>query len=76
MFAKGLVSRDERQRSHVYQASISEEETQHRLLDNLLGHAFGGSSSKLVLRALAGGRVSDEELQQIRALLDDLEGER
>jgi predicted transcriptional regulator len=74
MFDKGLVTRDERQRSHVYAAAVGEEETQHRLLDNLLAHAFGGSSSKLVLRALRSGRVSSDELRQIRALLDELEG--
>jgi BlaI family penicillinase repressor len=76
MLDKGLVRRDERQRSHVYEAAVDEEETQHRLLDNLLAHAFGGSRSKLLMRAVSGGKASEEELRQIRALLDELEGAR
>src|SRR5262245_38689901 len=69
MAQKGLVLRDESQRSHVYRAAAPEAQTQRRLLGDLMEKAFAGSASQLVLRALSVKRSSPEELRQIRALL-------
>lgn len=74
MTDKGLVSRDESDRSHVYSARFTEAETQRQLVDHLLDRAFGGSAMKLVMQALAGQKATPEELAQIRALLDEYEG--
>src|ERR671919_1065284 len=71
MTEKGLVSRDERDRTHIYHARLSEEQTQRQLVRDLLDRAFGGSASKLVMQALAARRASPEELGEIRRLLDD-----
>jgi BlaI family transcriptional regulator, penicillinase repressor len=73
MFEKGLVSRDESDKSHVYKAAYNEEETQMTLLDHLLENAFAGSRSKLFLRALSSKKASAKELAEIRKLLKDLE---
>jgi predicted transcriptional regulator len=70
MTEKGLVRRDESDRTHVYQARLSQEQTQRQLLRDLLDRAFGGSSSQLVMQALATKRASAEELTEIRKLLD------
>ena len=70
MTDKGLVSRDERDRSHIYQAKLTEEQTQRQLVRDLLDRAFGGSASKLVMQALAARRASAEELSEIRRLID------
>jgi len=72
MAQKGLVVRDESQRSHVYRAASAEAQTQKRLLGDLMERAFEGSASQLVLRALSVKRSSAEELEQIRRLLDEL----
>lgn len=74
MTNKGLVLRDESARAHVYRARLSEEETQHQLVGDLLDRAFRGSASKLVMRALASKKASPEELVEIRDLLNKLEG--
>ena len=74
MIEKGLVSRDESERSHVYEAAVPEEETQKQLVSDLLERAFGGSARQLVLHALSVKQTSRKELAQIRQLLDDLEG--
>ncbi len=76
MFDKGLVKRDETERSHVYEARVSEEQTQRKLLTHLLEGAFAGSAGKLVLQALSVKRASPEELAEIRKLLEDMEGGR
>jgi predicted transcriptional regulator len=74
MADKGLVHRDETDRTHVYSARLSEEQTQRQLVHDLLDRAFGGSAMKLVMQALSGRKASAEDLAQIRALLDEREG--
>jgi BlaI family transcriptional regulator, penicillinase repressor len=70
MTDKGLVRRDEADRTHVYHPRLSEEQTQRQLIRDLVDRAFGGSASKLVMQALATKRASAEELGEIRRLLD------
>jgi predicted transcriptional regulator len=70
MTEKGLVRRDESDRTHIYHARLSEEQTQRQLVRDLLDRAFGGSASKLVMQALAARRATPEELVEIRQLID------
>jgi len=70
---KGLVRRDDSQRTHVYSAVAAAEATQRQLVRDLLDRAFGGSAQQLVLQALSSGRASPAELAEIRKLLDDIE---
>ena len=74
MTEKGLVRRDESERTHVYEARLTEEQTQQQLVGDLLDRAFGGSAQKMVMQALAARQSSPEELAQIRQLLSDMEG--
>ena len=74
MTEKGLVKRDESERSHVYRPTCAEEVVQRQLLGHLLDRAFGGVTQKLVLQALSTKKSSPEELAEIRRLLDELEG--
>jgi len=71
MADKGLVSRDESARTHVYTARASQAHTQRQLVNDLVDRAFGGSAAALVLRALRTHKTSDEELQEIRRLIDE-----
>jgi predicted transcriptional regulator len=70
MTEKGLVRRDESERTHIYHVRLSEEQTQRQLVRDLLDRAFGGSASKLVMQALSARRATPEELGEIRRLLD------
>jgi predicted transcriptional regulator len=74
MTEKGLVTRDDTERAHVYQACPTEEQAQRSLVVDLLDRAFGGSAQQLVMRALTVRQASPEELAEIRRLLDSLEG--
>lgn len=76
MTDKGLVVRDESQRAHVYEAKHSEQRTQRQLLSDLADRAFRGSPARLVMQALSGRKASADELNEIRELLDRLEGEK
>ena len=73
MAHKGLVERDESQRSHIYRPSDSQQETQGGLVKDLIDRAFSGSSAQLVLRALADRPVSTDELAEIRRFLEEHE---
>ena len=75
MNEKGLVDRDETVRPQIYRARHSREETQRRLLGDLLDRAYGGSVKALVLHALSSSPSTREELAAIEKLLDRYEGE-
>ena len=74
MTEKRLVRRDEAERTHVYEAAYTEDQTQRQLVSDLLNRAFNGSASKLVMQALAASQASPEELAEIRKLLDKRRG--
>jgi predicted transcriptional regulator len=76
MTEKRLVRRDDAERTHVYEAAYSEDQTQKQLVADLLRRAFDGSAAKLVLQALAAGDASSEEIAEIRKLLDTYRGGR
>jgi predicted transcriptional regulator len=74
MCEKGLLRRDESNRPQVYQPAVPEEQTQRRVVDDLIRRLFGGSARKLVLRAVESHYVTPDELAEIRKLLDNREG--
>jgi len=71
MADKGLVTRDESSRTHIYTPRASQESTQRQLVSDLVARAFGGSATELVLRALSSHTASDDELAEIRKLIDE-----
>jgi len=76
MHGKGLVLRDDSERAHVFRAAISRERTQKRFVAEMVQRVFNGSPSQLVLQALGGRtKATREELDEIRALLDRIEGQ-
>jgi predicted transcriptional regulator len=76
MTEKKLLLRDESERTHVYRPAYSEDQTQQHLVSDLISRAFDGSAAKLVLQALASGKASPEELEEIRKLLESHRGSR
>jgi len=75
MLDKGLVDRDASQRSHIYEAAVDRSTIQDALVSDLADKAFGGSTASLVMRALSPRRASADEIAEVRAWLDQLEGE-
>jgi BlaI family penicillinase repressor len=75
MLAKGLVTRIEDSRQHVYAAAVSERPTLNRLVSGWMDTAFAGSSLALAMQALEARPVAPEELAQLKAMIDKLEGE-
>jgi predicted transcriptional regulator len=73
MAEKGLVTRDDSRRSHVYAAALPEDQTQRKLVGDLLSRAFSGSLGKFVLQALSAKRATPEELAEVRELVEEYE---
>lgn len=69
MADKGLVQRDESERSHTYRAVHPEPAVQASLLQDLVRRAFSGSALSLVQRALDDEMASAEDLDRIQALI-------
>ncbi|MDF1697283.1 MAG: BlaI/MecI/CopY family transcriptional regulator [Saprospiraceae bacterium] len=73
MVNKGLADRDTTSRTHIYAAAISEQVTKTDLLSRFISATFKGSSSSLVLQALGNGKTTQEELDEIKALISSIE---
>jgi len=71
MAEKGLVRRNEEQRTHIYEAWLPRESTQRQLVGDLLDRAFGGSAMDLMMQALSTKRATPAEIDQIRRMLDE-----
>ena len=74
MHGKGLLARDESQRSHVYAAAHAQDRLQTNLLRELIQKAFAGSGKDLVLSAL-NTHVTAGERAEIRRFLEETDDE-
>jgi BlaI family transcriptional regulator, penicillinase repressor len=72
MHEKGLVTRNDSSKTHIYQAAVSREKTQQHLLGKMMNGLFGGSASQLVMQALGSKKPSQTEIEEIQRLLDEL----
>lgn len=70
MFEKGLVTRDDSDKTHQYSPAVPAEDTRNQLVGDLLERVFDGSLGALVLQALGHRKVSKEEAAEIKELLD------
>jgi predicted transcriptional regulator len=69
MVDKGLLTRHADQRAFLYEANIAKEKTQGQLVQELLGRAFEGSASGLVLHVLDQCDPSPEEMDEIAKMI-------
>lgn len=70
MHTKGILIRDESERSHVYAPAQAQDSLQTNLLKDLIQKAFSGSAKALVLAALRSG-ISKKEREEIEKLLKE-----
>jgi predicted transcriptional regulator len=73
MHEKGLLARDDSQRSHVYAARLKQDVTRRRMVREFMDRVFDGAAEQLVLHALSARDVTAEEVAEIRRLLDEYE---
>ena len=73
MADKGLLRRDETDRSRIYHAQHERGKVQQQLAAHLMNRVFGGSAQELLVGALGGRRASKKELAELRQILADHE---
>ena len=74
MLQKGLLRRDENAQPHVYRAVLTRARTGKRMLDDLIEKVYEGSAMSLVLQALSSQKATKEELDEVRRMLDQMQG--
>jgi BlaI family penicillinase repressor len=72
MHKKGLVERDESQRSHIYRPSDAAADVQQSLVTNLIEKAFAGSAAELAVHALSTSGVTQDDLERVQEFLDEM----
>ena len=72
MFEKGIVSRDDSNKTHIYQPNVTREKTQKHMVGKMIDTLFSGSSAQLVMQALGNSKSSRQELDEIQRMLDEL----
>ena len=70
---KGYLEHDVRDRTFVYRASIDQQDVRRNILGDLVQRLFDGSPSLLVNSLLEQGNISNEEMLEIRQLLQKKE---
>ncbi|MFT6335894.1 MAG: putative transcriptional regulator [Halioglobus sp.] len=76
MAEKGHASRDTSSRTHIYSASVSENEAKTDLLSSFISSTFKGSAKSLVLQALGNNETSQEDLDEIKKLISSIENSK
>jgi len=74
MHEKGLLKRDTGSKTHVYEAQVSQTQTQGQMIQRMIDTVFNGSATQLVMQALGNHKASKEELEQIKQYLEKMEG--
>lgn len=76
MTDKKLVKRDTTHRQHVYEAVIQESMVQEGMVKSIIDRFFQGSTKDLIMHALGRESTSDEELDEIKRLINQIEKEQ
>jgi len=73
MTERGMLVRNERFRTHIYEPAEPKERTQKEIAGDLLRRAFEGSAKSLLVGALAAQPATREDLAEIRRILAQFE---
>lgn len=73
MHEKGLVDRDTSSKTHIYTAKINQDKTEKHLVNKMIDNVFNGSAARLVMQTLGNHTASQDEINQIKKYLDELE---
>jgi len=75
MHNKGILTRDESARAHIYFPAIEKSHVERSLIDGLRNTLFSGSTAQLVISALGSNKPTTRELEEIKNIIDKLEND-
>ncbi len=73
MTDKGILTRDESQMKHIYHVAEKEQTTKDFLLEKFIDTMYNGSASRLMMQLMGNKKTSKEDLETMKALLNQLE---
>ena len=73
MVEKGLLKRDTSTRTHVYASAVEEQSVKRNLLQQFVRKTYRGSAAELVMEALGQHEATDDELAEIKELIQKIE---
>lgn len=76
MTEKGMVKAEKEGRSYKYTTLIRENQVQKSMFNRLLDSAFKGSAMDLALHALGESKPTDDELDKLKAWLEEKKKEQ
>lgn len=76
MHNKGIVSRDESNRQHIYEATMPESQVKQGFVNKLMQNLYQGSASEMVMQILGSQSTSQQELQVIKKFISKMEEEQ
>lgn len=76
MVEKGLLKRDTSTRTHVYASAVEEQSVKRNLLQQFVHKTYRGSAAALVMEALGQHQASDDELAEIKELIQKIENDQ
>jgi predicted transcriptional regulator len=71
MEKKGLLAHSNRGVAHVYRPAVNKRKILRPFVRKVVNEVFGGRPTAVMQALLAEGKVSDEELAEMRRLLDE-----
>jgi len=72
MHEKGLVTRDDSNKTYFYKFNVSKDKTQQHIVGKMVNSLFEGSASQLMMQAFGNKKPSQKEIEEIQQLLDQL----
>ncbi len=76
MDTKGYVKRVKDGRSFIYEATYQEQKASRNMLQDVVDRLFGGSTKAVIQHLLETSELDDEELNQIRQIINRKTGEK
>lgn len=73
MYEKGMLTREPKGQTHIYYPAIKQADVQRNMLGGFVDKVFMGSSKNLILQALGNQEPSQDELEEIKAMIAQLE---
>jgi BlaI family penicillinase repressor len=71
MSDKGLVKRAGSGRGATWSAAVSQERTEQNMVQRMVDRVFDGAADRLVAHLVEGGALSDEQLAELRRVIDE-----
>jgi len=75
MAEKEMLITDKTNMKHIYKPAIEEKKTKGILLDKFVDTLYNGSSTNLMMQLLGNKKTSQQEINEIRDLLNKLENQ-